>query len=63
MTPYQRKFVDHHLALAKLDKDYANWSIRNFMEIDPYQLGNLRELVLQAVKSSKSDAPTLGKRA
>lgn len=61
MTPYQQRFVMTILATAKVDKTYANWSIRQFSELDPYQLSGLKELVLQAVKSAKSDALTLEK--
>ena len=60
MTPttYQQKFITHVINLAKIDKDLANYSIREFQQIDPFQLGNLKELVMLAVKSSKSADPT-----
>lgn len=63
MTPYQARFVSHIINLAQWDKTYANWSIQEFQRLDPYQLCNLKELVLQEVKRSKSAAPTLEKQA
>ena len=58
MTPYQLKFVNHIIKLAKIDKDLANYSIKEFATLDPYQLGNLKELVMLEVKRSKSDFQT-----
>ena len=63
MTPttYQQKFITHVINLAKIDRDLANYAIREFQQIDPYQLGNLKELVMLEVKRSKSEDQTLEK--
>ena len=58
MTPYQQRFVTHVINLAKIDKDLANYSIKEFATLDPYQLGSLKELVMSEVKRSKSDFQT-----
>ena len=55
MTPYQAKFVAHIIQLAKLDRIYANWAILEFQRLDPYQLKNLKAMVMAEVLRSKSE--------
>ena len=57
MTAYQIKFVNHIINLAKIDKDLANYSIREFATLDPYQLRDLRELVLLEVERLRLERP------
>ena len=57
MTPYQQKFVSHCIDLAAnplYGKDYANWAVKNYAKLDPYQLSNLPALVMQEVKRRKA---------
>jgi hypothetical protein len=44
-TPCQQRFVNSIIETAKVDKAYANWAVNDFAQLDPYQLGNLKELV------------------
>jgi hypothetical protein len=44
-TPHQQRFVNSIIETAKLDTAYANWAVNDFARIDPFQLGNLKELV------------------
>ena len=57
MTPYQLKFVNHIINLAKMDRDLANYSIREFATLDPFQLKDLRELVLLEVERLRLERP------
>ena len=53
-TPYQKKFVNHCIDLAAnplYGKDYANWAVKNFAKLDPFQLSNLHALILQELKT------------
>jgi hypothetical protein len=63
MTPttYQQRFITHVINLSKIDKDLANYSIREFATLDPYQLKDLRALVMLEVKRLKSAGQTLAK--
>jgi hypothetical protein len=63
MTPttYQQRFITHIINLAKIDKDLANYSIREFAILDPYQLKDLRELVMTEVARLKLERPSLEK--
>ena len=61
MTTYQQKFVNHIIKLAKIDKDLANYSIREFATLDPYQLKDLHAFVLSEVNRLKSVDQTSGK--
>jgi hypothetical protein len=60
-SSYQLKFVNHIINLAKIDKDLANYSIREFATLDPHNLKNLRELVTAEVARLKSERQNLGK--
>lgn len=59
LNPYtiptkQQKFVNHCIDLAAnplYGKDYANWAVKNFAKLDPFQLSNLHALILQELKT------------
>ena len=55
MNQYQAKFVNTIIQTAKVDKDYARWSIAEFSRIDPYQLGNLKQLVINEIERRKNE--------
>ena len=51
---HQKKFVNHCIDLAAnplYGKDYANWAVKNFAKLDPFQLSNLHALILQELKA------------
>jgi hypothetical protein len=56
MTPYQARFVHTIINTAKYDKDFARWSIAEFSRIDPYQLSNLKQLVINEIERRKNES-------
>lgn len=55
MTPYQVKYVEHIIKMSKFGKEFANAAIDEFESLDPYQLGNLRELVRKEVMKRREE--------
>ena len=52
-TGYQQRFIDTIIATGKLDPAYANWSIKHFAQLDPFQLGDLKRLVTEEMQLRK----------
>ncbi len=54
ISDYQMRFIETIIQTAKLDKDYANWSIKHFAQLDPCNLSNLKAQIIQEVARRKA---------
>lgn len=58
ITPFQQKYVDQLIRIARQDKDYANWLCKEYARIDVFQLGGLAKLVKQEIERLKNETKT-----
>jgi len=56
LTPYEQKFLDHCIAMAKVDKKYSWFAAKNFAALDP-QLSDLPSNLATAMNALKDSNP------